>query len=452
MAINNTKSTSKSGASMELENKVNNSNSLQIQNKAGSKLNPHQIKFNKYIQQIEGLQRKLVTTAKKMDTLFGYYRDHIVPLRADEKRIRPSIIKALFVFYKRKRKELTREQHEQLGDLLRDLFQMSAMEGFDDLENDPEMDIIHKKLYKSTIKESMEEDLEDQISAALFMLQAQGIDYSPEDFDDIKDFGDLQACILKTVQQHMANQQTGKGQTGSGADSGSDNGYDPFDQSDDDNQEDEDQWERHSGQTKKKKTTAQLKKEILEKEKEILKQKNIGSIYKQLAKLFHPDLEQDPDKKLEKEMLMKELTVAYAAKDLHTLLRLELSWIQKEENNAANMASEKLAIYNEILKEQVAELKAQLDRIPHHPQYAEMMTIYPYKIPTKKDLTGESEMAGLRVAQMIKALEIFERKDSSSINEIKIMLQEKNADDQLRENFSVIDMLMEADDDDFFFR
>src|SRR5262249_38268892 len=50
-------------------------------------------------------------------------------------------------------------------------------------------------------------------------------------------------------------------------------------------------------------------------------------------------------------------------------LRLELEWIQGEEGNLDRMTEEKLGIYNQALKDQVAELESQLKLLPQHPRY-----------------------------------------------------------------------------------
>jgi len=65
----------------------------------------------------------------------------------------------------------------------------------------------------------------------------------------------------------------------------------------------------------------------------------------------HPDLEQDAERRRQKETVMQELTAAYRNHDLHTLLRLELEWIRREECDLDRMTEEKLAIYNSVFKE-----------------------------------------------------------------------------------------------------
>ena len=116
-------------------------------------------------------------------------------------------------------------------------------------------------------------------------------------------------------------------------------------------------------------------------------QKNIATIYKQLAKLFHPDLEQDENRKLEKELLMKELTAAYETKNLHALLTLELRWIHGENDHLATLTDEKLAIYLQILKEQAYELSVQKNEMIYQPQYYVLMEEFGYAINQNPLLT-----------------------------------------------------------------
>src|SRR5262249_41275155 len=89
-------------------------------------------------------------------------------------------------------------------------------------------------------------------------------------------------------------------------------------------------FHRSSNRRRSKK---QLEREDRRRQAEEARKKSIASIYKQLAKVLHPDLEQNEVRKQQKVRLMQELTTAYHDHDLHTLLRLELEWIQREEGN-----------------------------------------------------------------------------------------------------------------------
>jgi hypothetical protein len=100
------------------------------------------------------------------------------------------------------------------------------------------------------------------------------------------------------------------------------------------------------------------------------RKRTLSVIYKQLAKVLHPDLESDPAKREQKHHLMQELTAAYKAGDLHTLLRLELSWIHREEDDLDRLTAEKIKVYIELLDKQVADLRQEIAAIPYLPQFA----------------------------------------------------------------------------------
>lgn len=106
-----------------------------------------------------------------------------------------------------------------------------------------------------------------------------------------------------------------------------------------------------------------------EKARAELRSKDLGSLFKQLAKLLHPDLEQDPVLRVQKEADMKELNQAYETENLHRMLQLEAKWIVREQGNAAHLSGIKLAIYNEVLREQVEELEMDLEDLPMDPRF-----------------------------------------------------------------------------------
>ncbi len=108
----------------------------------------------------------------------------------------------------------------------------------------------------------------------------------------------------------------------------------------------------------------------LGKKQEPLQKKEMGAIYKQLAKEIHPDLEQDPKKKAEKMELMKKLTTAYKENDMHTLLSLEISITGSREHS-----NEKLKIYNNTLKVQMQQLQMKLNTLHLQHPYAPIADI-----------------------------------------------------------------------------
>src|SRR5262249_2965949 len=133
------------------------------------------------------------------------------------------------------------------------------------------------------------------------------------------------------------------------------------------------------------KTKRQFKQEERMRQAEQARKKNITSIYRQLAKVLHPDLESDEARRQSKVALMQELTTAYHRNDLHTLLRLELEWIQREEGNLERLTDEKLAIYNQVLKDQLFELNLEIDGLAYHPRYGPIVVMDDFDIQVRTD-------------------------------------------------------------------
>ena len=75
---------------------------------------------------------------------------------------------------------------------------------------------------------------------------------------------------------------------------------------------------------------------------------------------LHPDREPDPSERKRKTELMQRVNVAYAAGDLLALLELQFSIEQINPEALANMAEERLAHFNRVLKDQSERLQDEL--------------------------------------------------------------------------------------------
>lgn len=131
-----------------------------------------------------------------------------------------------------------------------------------------------------------------------------------------------------------------------------------------------------SGRRGRKAGKAQLEREKKQQEAEEAKRRDLKSLYKQLAKVLHPDLESDPARKAQKEEWMKRLTAAHAAGDLRELLCIEMEWLGVEASNLESASDEKLRVYCAVLKEQIAEVKMQSELLIEQPQYAALAGLY----------------------------------------------------------------------------
>ena len=90
--------------------------------------------------------------------------------------------------------------------------------------------------------------------------------------------------------------------------------------------------------------------------------KAVRTLYMDLVKALHPDLEPDEAEKARKTELMKQVTTAYEANELLTLLRLQLELERIDQAHLENLAEDQLRHYNKLLREQVRELEDRLQQ------------------------------------------------------------------------------------------
>ncbi len=114
-------------------------------------------------------------------------------------------------------------------------------------------------------------------------------------------------------------------------------------------------------------------------EQQDAKSRDLKSLFKQLAKAFHPDLEPEPLLKEHKKVWMQRLNTAYAAADLREMLQLEMEWLGEEATNLATAGDAKLKVYCMVLKEQIEDLKRQTHFLLNQPQYGPLQRFrHPY--------------------------------------------------------------------------
>lgn len=89
---------------------------------------------------------------------------------------------------------------------------------------------------------------------------------------------------------------------------------------------------------------------------------SLRDVYRKLASALHPDREQDADARQRKTLLMQRVNRAYDDADLLTLLGLQLEIEQIDAAHLSSVTPQRLAHYNQILREQLAELESEVER------------------------------------------------------------------------------------------
>jgi len=284
--------------------------------------------FNRYSKKVDDLRNKIAQTTGILDECLALYGEKIVPLDIQMTEKRAELLEVLFPYLDNGTKFNERDR-QAFTDLLCNLLDHVWY-------CKPELEERHRQMFE--VLEGMTTDEADELEAQMMreeveaMFGANGVHIDLSDVD-VRDREQM-ARRLKELEEEM--------------------GEGPF----------------RPKQRERKKTKKQLEAEARAEAMEKARKKSLSSIYKQLAKALHPDLEQDETLRAEKEELMKQLTTAYEANDLHTLLTIETRWVQKNNDNLQSLTDEKIEIFNAVLKEQVEELEDELWRVYAHPRYA----------------------------------------------------------------------------------
>lgn len=369
-----------------MPDKTNTTTALIINSQEKQLLSKQQQTFNRQVKKIEKLRQDLKQTNESLNKKTDFYVKHIYPLEQQLSSLQKEIVKILYTFFTAK-KLFSKEKKEALLEVI--VAQLSRILQSDRGEPDDELKEIFKATEGITYEEAAKKDFDIMKNEMAAMFEEFGFDM---DLDDMNSNMTEEEIMKKMLDmQEQLKEQAGAKQ------------------------------EKNSSY---KKTKKQLEKEEKEKLMEQARTKNISSIYRQLAKAFHPDLEQDEELKLEKEHLMKELTVAYENNDLHTLLKLEISWIQKEENNPDKLSDEKLKIYNDVLKEQVQELEDEINTLLTHPRYQPLQkfVMFPHQL---KDINIEREkqQTELTIKDMARSIRRLKKNEKEALTEVKNIIE-----------------------------
>ncbi len=356
--------------------------SLAVKQKSKAPLSKGQTTFNRLLKKVEKLRKDIDGLHKDLDAALARHTLKVVPAEDETTRLHVEVIDLLYP-YCSKTKVLSALERRILKEFVSELLDQVIGSDEDALER-------HKKMYKALNGEHYDEvvsqDMEMFREGINEMFAAHGLDLDLGELD----FSDDEAVARKMHELReklMADQERVQQQP-----------------------------------PKRKKTKRQLELEARAEEMEKARNRSLATMYKQLARALHPDLEQDEALKAEKEELMKQLTVAYEAQDLHTLLRIEAQWMARNSGNIEALTEEKLAIYNAVLKEQVEELEVEYHRTIGHPRYEPLMEYGTYYI---KSLPRNIDIREMQLRMRIRSLQdsIAKLQGKDPLKEVKTCIR-----------------------------
>jgi hypothetical protein len=307
------------------------SRGLTLSSRRGRALTKAQRAFNRLVGEVEELRSKIERESRRLDDTLAYYAQHLHPRLRRRTELRKEYVRALAVSLDGKCLKGKRDRATLREVIAAELEELHFEEG--SLADD-DLRALFERLHGRGFEEVEEEEMAEARQEIESMLNDFGIKLDLSEFKPgVSD--ETLAAKAAEIAGHV--------------------------------REAEENW-RGSNRPRRQ-TQRQMQKEEQLRQAEELRKKTVASLYKQLARVLHPDLELDAALKEQKQALMQELTVAYRNNDMHTLLRLELEWIAREEGNLERLSDEKLALYNQTLKEQVADLQRELYELPCHPRY-----------------------------------------------------------------------------------
>lgn len=357
------------------------SNELTFVAPRGRPLNKAQHTFNRLIKRIEALRSKIESETRRLDDLLAYYGKHLYPRLQRQTELRKALARTLATFLDNKRLK-GKKARFTLCDLIAD--QLDAIVAEDGCLSDDDLRVLFQRVTGEHFEEVAREEFEKARQEMESTFNEFGIDI---DLSDMKPGMSDEALAAKAAEMKTRLQEEIEKQQQS---------FTP---------------------PPRGKTARQLEREKREKLAGELRKKTVATMYKQLARVLHPDLELDPERRRQKERLMQELTVAYSNNDMHTLLRLEMEWIQREEGEIERLTEEKLAVYNQTLKEQVQGLEQELRELPCDPRY---QPIAVFEGPFRASIRDDGPAEAYRLDQANASIEASIR-DLRSSNGLEIL-------------------------------
>jgi len=372
---------------------TNSEKSLKITGKNNKFLTKSQQKFNQLTQRVEKLEKEIIADTEKLNRLLEFHAKEIRP--AQKKTAFERLNLAMALDKAANKIKFSKNQKEEIGEIICE----QCDEAFAVIVPDDEQ----KALFDRWSEISFDEEMDSQKNQLIedmeaFLKEGLGLDIDLNDIESPEGQERLEEKLKSEFEKKIKDEE-----------------------------------EKHKN---KKKSKKQISLEERQKEQDEIKNKNIRSIFYSLAKVLHPDLEQNPVARAEKEEIMKKVTVAYEQQDLSTLLKLELEWVHKETEHLELISEQKLKIYIDVLKEQVNELEREKYAIYHNPRFAEIYDVaHSAEHYAKQKLTKQKhEEKQIQESLKHNTALLSEAKDKKSIlSFVKIYFQNRPEEESLEE-------------------
>ena len=334
---------------------------------AGRPLTKAQETFRTLLAKVESLRESIDAEEAELDALLAFYAAEIVPRIARQTSLEKELVRALAPYINKSffpgKLERT-EFREFIRELLDDI--SKAEKGLHDADIREIYNVFHGVGYGKDERKTLAAARE----ALAKVLSEAGLDADLSELESAT----TEAEFMQKAEELMARAQKMK-EAEAEATRCAEHGHHST----------EDEYDRAAEEARKR---------------------SIANIYKQLARVLHPDFERDSERQREKVELMQELTEAYRQNDLHTLLRLEMQWIENEGGNIEQLTEEKLGVYNEVLSGQVEGLERRLQDTLFRPRYRPVVN-YSFGRTKPIDGPGKAHEVDTRIASIERCIRVM---------------------------------------------
>lgn len=275
--------------------------------------------FNRQIRQIEKLRDKLRGWEAVATRYHETYTREMLPLLAACTELQIKLVHALHAA--RDEKGLTHAERRRLAEMLLDIAE--------DILEEHDNEAIKALFNTYSDVDYDTQEAEERASVKQFLEDMFDLDLGDEAFDSTDD-------VFERAKSQFRDKHAPP---------------------------DTEELEKEHARTARRKTAKQLAKEARAEADALRLNQTLREIYRKLASALHPDREADPQERARKTELMQRINQAYARKNLLQLLELQLEVEHIGESVIAGLSDDKLRHFNAILKEQIGELKLELEHV-----------------------------------------------------------------------------------------
>jgi hypothetical protein len=329
----------------------------------GRPLTKEERAFNRALERVQTLSRALDDENRRLDQLLVFHAAEIRPRLELVGELRSGLVRALAPFLDDRR--LTKGDRRVTRQIV--IEQLDRVLSYVD-QPDQDLQALFERLHHTSYAQALQDDLDEAREGMAAMFDELGLDV---------DMPELRADMTHEEMAAMTAQLADELQRAG---------------------------ESHSAkESARAKTKSERRAEERTRRFEELQKNSLSTMYRRLVKELHPDLELEPAERERKSAIMQEVTAAYARRDLHALLKLELQWLDPA-GDVGRIAQEKLRAYVELLKQQAADLQDEIELLPLHPRYALLLVDGPFDMPMVIDGAHEVGQLDSEIVQLRSAI------------------------------------------------